>query len=356
MSARSTCRDVFATIRHHRFRFALSLWCLVFPVILAMLASCGVRKGHFKLEGHFLNMNQGEFLVYSLDGIIPGIDTIRVEGGRFAYQIPCTRPGTLMLVFPNFSEQPVFAESGGSVTIKADASHLKELTVKGTDDNELMTAFRQQIANASPPEVLRLAEEFIQHEPKSAVSAYLIRRHFVQTPQPDYSKAYRLTESLIKQQPNNATLNQLHKELKTLRNAQVGQQLPSFSATDIKGRKLTSNDLHGHVGVIHVWSTWNYESQDVQRRIRDVKKEKGSRLYVMGICLDGSRHECRNFLNRDSLPWPTICDEQSFDSPLLSKLGIQTIPDNIVVDAAGRIVARRLKPDDMRKKLEEMLK
>ena len=322
---------------------------------MVVLSACNSHKGQFKMEGQFLNMNQGEFLVYSLDGIIDGIDTIRVEGGRFVYQIPCTRPGTLMLVFPNFSEQPVFAESGGTVSIKADASHLKELTVKGTEANELMTAFRQQIANMSPPEAQKLAEEFVEHEPQSPVSAYLINKYFVLAPQPDYAKAQRLTETAMKKQTANSTLNRLYQDLKVMDNAQKGQQLPSFSATDIRGRQLTSNDLHGHVGVIHLWATWNYESQDVQRRIRNVKKDKGSRLYVIGICADGSRRECRNFLNRDSLPWPTICDEQAFESPLLKKLGMLTIPDNIVVDASGRIVARGLKPDDMKKKLEQML-
>lgn len=57
-----------------------------------------------------------------------------------------------MLVFPNFSEQPIFAKSGKSVEIKADASHLKEMEVSGTEDNELMTKFRKNILKDTPPE------------------------------------------------------------------------------------------------------------------------------------------------------------------------------------------------------------
>ncbi|MCR4853477.1 MAG: AhpC/TSA family protein [Prevotella sp.] len=325
-------------------------------LLTLILASCGTRSGQFKIEGQFLNLNQGEFFVYSLDGTVPNIDTIRVNGGRFAYQIPCTRPGVLMLVFPNYSEQPVFAESGGSVSIKADASHLKELTVTGTDANERMTAFRKRIASASPPECKNVAEEFIQDEPESPVSAYLLFHYFVKTPPRDYAKARRLAEKVMQSQPKNGTLSRLYQDLKVLQVGQKGSQLPSFSATDINGRGFTSNDLHGKVGVIHVWSTWNYESQDVQRRIRDVRKEKGNRLTVIGICVDGTKRECRNYLRRDSLPWSTVCDEMSFDSPLLAKLGVQSIPDNIVFDSSGRIVARGLNPDEMKKKLEEMLK
>ena len=98
------------------------------------LTACGVSSNRFQLEGRFLHMDQGEFYVYSPDGGIEGVDTIKVIDGRFTYEAPCKDKFTLMIVFPNFSEQPVFAEPGKSVDIKADASHLKELTVKGSKD------------------------------------------------------------------------------------------------------------------------------------------------------------------------------------------------------------------------------
>ena len=120
---------------------------------MVMLTACGVDGNHFKLSGRFLNMNQGEFYVYSPEGGVDGIDTIRVMGGRFTYERPCEREAMLMLVFPNFSEQPIFAEPGKSVDIKADASHMKEMEVAGTKTNELMTKFRKQTAKLSPPDV-----------------------------------------------------------------------------------------------------------------------------------------------------------------------------------------------------------
>ena len=81
------------------------------------MVSCGVDGKHFKLEGRFLHLNQGEFYVYSTDGVLDGIDTIKIEGGRFAYEIPCDEEGTLVMVFPNFSEQPIFTQPGKSSTL-----------------------------------------------------------------------------------------------------------------------------------------------------------------------------------------------------------------------------------------------
>ena len=182
---------------------------IIFLFATLFLTSCGVGSGHFKFEGKFLNMNQGEFYVYSPDGGINGLDTIRVVGGRFTYECDCKNPFTLMVVFPNFSEQPIFAESGASVDIKADASHLKELSVKGTKANEQMNQFRENILKLSPPEEKAKAEQFIKDHPESIVSTYLIRKYFVNTSQPDYAKAYTLTTKVAEAQPQNGSLQKM---------------------------------------------------------------------------------------------------------------------------------------------------
>ena len=107
---------------------------LLIPLLsLLLLASCGTDGRHFRIDGRFRHLNQGEFYVYSPDGTIEGLDTIKIQDGKFTYETPCTRKGTLVLLFPNFSEQPVFTEPGKTVKVKADASHLKEMTIRGTD-------------------------------------------------------------------------------------------------------------------------------------------------------------------------------------------------------------------------------
>ena len=112
---------------------------LFLSIISLFLASCGTDSHHFSIDGRLLNLNQGEFYVYSPDGkVTHGIDTIKVQAGRFSYTVECDNPMTLMIVFPNFTEQPVFAQPGKSVDIKGDASHLKEMTVKGTKDNDCL--------------------------------------------------------------------------------------------------------------------------------------------------------------------------------------------------------------------------
>ena len=319
-----------------------------------VLVACGGRSGFFKLEGRFANMNQGEFYVYSEDGVADGIDTIKVNGGRFAYEVPCSRAAVLMLVFPNFSEQPIFAEPGQSVTIKADASHMKEMEVSGTDDNELMTDFRLQIANASPPEVVRLAETFIRNHTDSPVSAYLVRRYFVLGDKPDVTKAKSLIDLMLKEQEKNGMLMRMKQQVDTLSMTAVGSRLPSFAVTDTKGEAVTQDDLSTGVAVINVWASWRYESKDAQRQLKLLARQSGGRLHLLSIAVDASKLDCENAMKQDTITWHNVCDEQMFDGRLIRLLGITTVPFNIVIKD-GRVVARGLSKADLKQKVEELL-
>jgi hypothetical protein len=299
------------------------------------------------MEGRFLHMNQGELYVYSPDGGIDGLDTIKIEAGRFAYEIPCSKPATLVIIFPNYSVQPIFAESGGSVEVKADASHLKEMEVKGTDDNELMTKFRKQIANSSPPDELKYAIQFIKDHPESTVSVYLLNRYLIQTETPDYKQAANLLKILLKEQPGNVTLGRLQRQISGLGTLRVGDKLPNFTAKDVNGKLINNATLANQTIIISTWAAWSYESLDFQRALNDAVK--AGKIAALGISVDANPKEVRQALKNDDITFPNVCDGKMLSTPLLKTFGLTTVPDNIVV-RNGKIIERGITANTVRQR------
>ena len=331
------------------------------PLVLLSLAvlslmSCGAGSGRFRIEGRFRNLNRGEFYVYSPDGGIRGRDTIKVADGRFAYDIPLETEATFILIFPNFSEQAVFGASGATVKISGDASHLREMEIEGTDDNELMTKFRMRANRLSPPEVTKAAAEFIGENPASPVSLYLVNRYFVQTPQPDYRQAHRLASAMLKADPDNGRLEMFCRQLDALKASDPGSVLPDFSATDISGKRVGKSVLGGEVNIISAWASWNYTSQNMQRQMKTLKKDYGDRLGLLSICVDARIEDCERCVKYDSIPWPNVCDGRMWDSPLMVKFGMATVPGNLITDRNGKIIARNLNAQQLKEKLESTLK
>lgn len=320
---------------------------VLFLLLVLILISCGTRSGHFKMEGRFLHMNQGELYVYSPDGGIEGLDTIKIEAGRFAYEIPCSKPATLVIIFPNYSVQPIFAESGGSVEVKADASHLKEMEVKGTDDNELMTKFRKQIANSSPPDELKYTIQFIKDHPESTVSVYLLNRYLIQTETPDYKQAANLLKILLKEQPENVTLGRLQRQISGLGTLRVGDKLPNFTAKDVNGKLINNATLANQTIIISTWAAWSYESLDFQRALNDAVK--AGKIAALGISVDANPKEVRQALKNDDITFPNVCDGKMLSTPLLKTFGLTTVPDNIVV-RNGKIIERGITANTVRQR------
>ena len=332
----------------------LKHFLLVFLPALLLLASCGEDSKHFKIEGRLLQINQGEFYLYSSDGTINGFDTIKVQGGRFSHEIECDHPTTLMLVFPNFSEQPIFAQPGKSVDIEGDASHLKMLKIKGTDDNELMTAFREQISTATPPQEKHAAIQFAENNPQSPVSVYLVKKYFVASPSPDYKEATRLLKILKDKQPDNYVISNLLQNVKVLGKTIVGSRLPAFKVKDMKGNIITSNSLTHGLVVICTWASWSFPSTDILRQLSQIQLEKQKTFKVLSICVDASLSDCNTYLSVNQVSWPNVFTGEMFNTVPLKILGLQNVPDNIVIKD-GRIVARSMDINSLREKIESLI-
>lgn len=323
-------------------------------ILLLLLFSCGDGQKKFKIEGSFKGFNQGELFIYGLNGSHQ-LDTVTVSRGEFNYHTAIVKPTTLVVVFPNYSEIPVFAEPGVTIKIKGDASHLKETEVSGTELNKQMTSFRLTTSNMMPPAVLGEASKFIKEHPESPISYYLLNRYFIQTTEPDYVKAQELAKVILKANPESQHIAKLIQQLEGLKALKIGSRLPAFSAKGLKGESVSSSDLNAKVNVITLWASWNYESINIQNMLSRLQKQHTGNLKVLSISIDGSVKDCQRIVERDSIKWSTICDGRMWETAILQKVGMSYMPDNIVLDSQGKIIARTLNYQELNKKIEELL-
>lgn len=378
----------------------VSLMAVVFTLVAALVCtSCGTDSRHFRIDGRLLHLNQGEFYVYSPDGTINGLDTIKVQAGRFSYEVACDRPMTLMIVFPNFTEQPVFAQPGKSVDLKGDASHLKEMTVKGTEDNELMNKFREMIHNAAPPEMKKCAQLFVQDHPESRVGAYLVDRYFIHDANPDTKTAVRLVDLMIEKQPDNGYLKRQKRQLTASFVATKGADIPNVLGTTVDGKTIGRVQLtKAPVTVVCALATWKYESMSQFRRLAAYAASQQGRVAVVGVSIDASPSLVRSQLasqigisdsssglafgpssgsssgsasgslsgsasaaaqgsssSRSNSTCYVVCDGKMVESPFFTRLGLTGVPDNIVIKN-GRIAAAHLTDNQLTEFIKEKQK
>ena len=114
--------------------------------LLLLFTACSQPKNRIRLEGSIDNVRHAEFYAYSEDGTFNGIDTIRIENGKFTYERELSQPVILTLLYPNFSRTYIVAEPGKTIRMTGEAAKLGEADITGNEDNKRLTAFRQKNA------------------------------------------------------------------------------------------------------------------------------------------------------------------------------------------------------------------
>jgi hypothetical protein len=311
----------FSIFNFHFIAAALSL--LVF-------ASCSGGGDRVSMEGRLLHMNQATFYVYSSDGILQDFDTINVAGGRFEYDREINHAGTLVIIFPNYSKLPIFVEPGISISINGDAARLREVKVKGGKLNEEFTKFREKNLNKTVAEMRKATANYVKSkEYHPEIALWLIQQHYLTPKDPDIKGAVALLKELLQKNDDNVRIKRLLNQLYAIGTLTVGDRVEPFTATDIDGNKITEHTLEGGKYWIATCASWSYESQTALNRL--ARKGDGSK--VIAICLDIRKEDAKRIREQWGIrDVSMICDSTQWENPLLRTFGLNSVPDNVLIE------------------------
>lgn len=315
-------------------------------IILLALASCSGNSGTFKLEGSFKNLSQGEFLCFSESPEWNTLDTIKVQDGQFAIEHPLADTIILTLQYPNFMQTQIVAIPGETVTLKGDANSMRRIKVSG-EENEYLNDFRRNTAQLNDTQVTGKAEEFIRQNPHLWASIALLQKYFIEAKEPDYAKIKSLFDLMIKVRPERKSLLAIQAQMAPLLSCRVGSHLPKFSAKTINGTEINNATFANKAVLISFWSTAANELQYPVINQRHLMRRLSEQLTQLNICLDTDTTACNKVLRTDTIGGYNVCDRLTFDSPLVTLLGVSRLPANILVDARGIILARDIKADQL---------
>ena len=333
-----TCRK---SISNHNFQFSIFNFQLIAAALLLILTSCSGGGDEVSIEGRMLHMNQATFYVYSTDGTIDGIDTITVNGGRFEYSTQINHEGTLVMVFPNYSQVPVFVEPGTNVNIKGDAAHLREMSIEGGKLNELFTEFREKNLDKPVAVMKQVTGDYIRSQECNAeIALWLIQQYFLSPADADADAkgAAALLKVLLQRDADNVKVKRLFNQLNATGTLAVGDKIAPFTATDIDGKHITEKTMGQGRYVVMTCASWSYESQSMLRRLAlhsDSNK-------VVAICLDVRKQDARQLQEScNALEYIMICDSAQWENPLLRTFGLTTVPDNVLIEN-GKVKRRNI--------------
>ena len=147
----------------------------------------------------------------------------------------------------------------------------------------------------------------------------------------------------------------LAEQIVGVKQAEIGLRSPDFSQCDAHGNPISLRSLHGKYVLVDFWASWcgicRMENPNV---LRAYKAYKDSGFTVLGVSLDESKDKWVQAVREDNMPWQQVSDLKGTKNEVAMLYGIQGIPQNVLLDPNGVIIAKNLRDRELMNKMMEL--
>lgn len=351
------------------------------------------KTDNFKLSGSIApNANGKVYLYYEKNGALI-TDSGNVAEGKFALEGPLAEP-----VFARLSFQPsdlstrrlnilsFYLEPGNLQLSSTDS--LKNVIVYGSKSDqdfepirEALTEFNAKLGGLNQEARNYMAakdsanlnivmtkmdkleadlknrtyRKFVQQHPASTVSLYALSQ--VAGYHLNTDDIEPLFKSLKPEVRNTLAGKAFADKIQIAKATSIGHIMPDFSQADTSGKLVRLSSFKGKYVLVDFWASWcapcRAENPSLVKAF-NTYKDKG--FTILGVSLDKSKESWLKAIRVDRLYWTQVSDLKYWNNDIAKKLNIRSIPQNILLDPTGKIIARNLKGDELSKTLVKIFK
>ena len=199
-------------------------------------------------------------------------------------------------------------------------------------------------------------KNFIVSHPASYIS--LLALSGVSGPSPDVAEMEPLYNALSDNLKNSEGGKQIKIAIEALKLTSIGATAPDFTQNDVNGIPVRLSSFRGKYVLLDFWASWcppcRQENPNV---VKLYNKYKGKGFTVLGVSLDKAEGKAAWLaaIKNDGLTWTQVSDLKYWSNFVATLYGVQSIPQNFLIDPQGKIIAKDLRGDDLDNVLEKYL-
>lgn len=156
-----------------------------------------------------------------------------------------------------------------------------------------------------------------------------------------------------------STIKMLSQRLEKEQTTAIGKKINDFTMNDINGKpqSIMSEIAKHKLTVIDFWASWcgpcRQEMPNVVKLYNDYNS-KG--LGIIGISLDKKQQDWENATKNLGIKWVQLSDLEGWNNAAAKMMNVRSIPQTIIVDNKGTIIAKGLRGAELESFVQSKLK
>lgn len=197
---------------------------------------------------------------------------------------------------------------------------------------------------------------FVKTHPNSDAALYALKQYAGWDIDPSKAEPlYNLMPAKAKAWPSAKALKE---RIDIAKKTAVGNYALDFTQNDTLGKPVSLSSFRGKYVLLDFWASWcgpcRRENPNV---VREFNKFRNKNFTVLSVSLDrpDAKDKWLAAIHKDGLTWTHVSDLKYWDNAVAKEYGIRAIPQNLLLDPNGKIIAKNLRGDELDEKLAAIL-
>ncbi len=352
----------------------------------ALVLSCTMEP-KYEIDGNINGLNSGSAVLSKIvEGELVTVDSVVIENGTFTFEGSIENPELYVISFSDTLDEIQLFLENVDITIKVDIDSIKGAEIAGSVLNTSFKSFNDELltynmqfralyneyiqANMSGDsqkvkeieeeygkvEEMQMAyiEKFVKENSGSIIAPYLTLRYLSRR---DIDKLEEVMSSFSPELLESQYYKTLKERVDIMKRVAVGQPYVDFTLNDTTGTPIAlSSYIGGKYILLDFWAAWCSPCRkENPNLVANYAKYKDRGFEIFGVSFDKTREDWVKAIKDDGITWPQVSDLKYWSSEAGKLYAIRSIPQNVLLDKDGIIIAKNLKGDDLGAKLAELL-